>query len=342
MLASSPRCAARSSTSRRVGLGGATSARYHVVSARRRPLTAYTFIASRARVRRRRGRVLRAAYTIIMYPLVFMVLPRLWTVCRAHGYVTPADFVRAATARAARARVACTGLLATMPYIALQLVGMQVVLGALGVEGDWPLIIAFVSRRLHVPGGSARAGAHRDRQGPAHLRDDPRRGDLHPVEDRRLRRDVRHGREGAATHTPKPGALSRSAQRAVAYATLALGSALALSLSARGTAVLSARARRRSAQHRSAARLHVPARHIALLGYMAIARGIKPSNPNFAVPDCSSTSSIVVRRHRVRGDRDRCAVRRDVMRARHAGAGRATLRRDEDLGRTRAVSHARR
>src|SRR3954454_24152192 len=33
-------------------------------------------------------------YTIIMYPLVFMVLPRLWTVCRAHGYVTPVVFVR--------------------------------------------------------------------------------------------------------------------------------------------------------------------------------------------------------------------------------------------------------
>ena len=36
-----------------------------------------------------------------------------------------------------------TGILATMPYIALQLVGIQAVLTVLGVGGDWPLIIAF-------------------------------------------------------------------------------------------------------------------------------------------------------------------------------------------------------
>jgi len=45
--------------------------------------------------------------------------------------------------------VTITGIVATMPYIALQLVGIQVVVGALGVSGtgpaaDLPLIIAFV------------------------------------------------------------------------------------------------------------------------------------------------------------------------------------------------------
>jgi SSS family solute:Na+ symporter len=45
--------------------------------------------------------------------------------------------------------VGITGIVATMPYIALQLVGMQVVIGAMGVSGDGlvgdlPLIIAFV------------------------------------------------------------------------------------------------------------------------------------------------------------------------------------------------------
>ena len=37
-----------------------------------------------------------------------------------------------------------TGILATMPYIALQLVGIQAVLTVLGVGGDLPLVIAFV------------------------------------------------------------------------------------------------------------------------------------------------------------------------------------------------------
>ena len=45
--------------------------------------------------------------------------------------------------------VALTGIVATMPYIALQLVGMEVVIGALGfpaggIVGHLPLIIAFI------------------------------------------------------------------------------------------------------------------------------------------------------------------------------------------------------
>ena len=53
---------------------------------------------------------------------------------RRHNYVTPADFVRGRYRSGGLAlAVALTGLLATMPYIALQLVGIQVVLGAMGV-----------------------------------------------------------------------------------------------------------------------------------------------------------------------------------------------------------------
>jgi SSS family solute:Na+ symporter len=40
--------------------------------------------------------------------------------------------------------VAITGMVATMPYIALQLIGMHTVIGALGIPGRLPLIIAFV------------------------------------------------------------------------------------------------------------------------------------------------------------------------------------------------------
>ena len=34
-------------------------------------------------------------YTIVVYPIVFLVLIRLWSVSHVHGFVTPADFVRA-------------------------------------------------------------------------------------------------------------------------------------------------------------------------------------------------------------------------------------------------------
>jgi SSS family solute:Na+ symporter len=107
--------------------------------------TAYTFIAVPALVYGVGALGFFAVpYTIIVFPIVFVFAPRLWSVSRVHGYVTPADFVRGRYGSHGLAlAVAVTGILATMPYIALQLVGIQAVLTVLGVHGDWPLIIAF-------------------------------------------------------------------------------------------------------------------------------------------------------------------------------------------------------
>ncbi len=104
-------------------------------------------------------------YTIIVYPFVFLVMPRLWAVCRRHDYVTGADFVHGRYGSAGLAlAVAVTGLLATMPYIALQLVGMQVVIGALGIggtgfAGEIPLIVAFVILAVYTYSSGLRAPA---------------------------------------------------------------------------------------------------------------------------------------------------------------------------------------
>src|SRR3954449_7800395 len=107
--------------------------------------TAYTFIAVPALVYGVGAQGFFALpYTILIYPLVFLMMPRLWPVAPRRGYVPPADFGRGPFgSRGLATAVALTGLLATMPYIALQLVGIQVVLGAMGIKGDWPLIIAF-------------------------------------------------------------------------------------------------------------------------------------------------------------------------------------------------------
>src|ERR1700747_3378281 len=113
--------------------------------------TAYTFVAVPA-LMFGAGAVgfFAVPYTIMVYPILYVVFPRLWSVARKHGYVTSADFVRGRFGNRWLAfAVALTGILATMPYIALQLVGIQVVLGAMGVEtsgfgGDLPLIVAFV------------------------------------------------------------------------------------------------------------------------------------------------------------------------------------------------------
>ena len=74
--------------------------------------------------------------------------------------MTPADFVRGRFGSSTMALlVALTGIVATMPYIALQLVGMQIVLGALGIEGDWPLVIAFVILAAYTYQSGLRAPA---------------------------------------------------------------------------------------------------------------------------------------------------------------------------------------
>jgi solute:Na+ symporter, SSS family len=115
--------------------------------------TAYTFIAVPALAFGAGAIAFFAVpYTIMIYPILFLVFPRLWHVCHKHNYITPADFVRGRFGnRWLALAVTITGIVATMPYIALQLVGLQVVIGAMGVGGasgtfasDLPLIVAFV------------------------------------------------------------------------------------------------------------------------------------------------------------------------------------------------------
>src|SRR4051812_17846543 len=131
--------------------------------------TAYTFVAVPATLYA--GSVVgffAVPYTIVAYPLIFLFLPRLWSVSHRHGYVTPADFVEGRyDSRPLALAVAVTGILATMPYIALQLVGMQVVLEVMGIGTDsdnWfikdiPLFIAFVVLAAYTYSSGLRAPA---------------------------------------------------------------------------------------------------------------------------------------------------------------------------------------
>src|SRR5438477_396678 len=113
--------------------------------------TAYTFIAVPALAFGAGAIAFFAVpYTFVIYPILFLAFPRLWYVCHKHHYITAADFVRGRFGnRWLALAVTITGIVATMPYIALQLVGLQVVIGAMGVSGpgyanDLPLVIAFV------------------------------------------------------------------------------------------------------------------------------------------------------------------------------------------------------
>jgi SSS family solute:Na+ symporter len=115
--------------------------------------TAYTFIAVPALVYASGALGFFAvSYTAMVFPIAFAFAPRLWSVAKAHNYVTPADFVRGRYgSRSLSVAIAVTGILATMPYVALQLVGIQAVLTVVGLGGtsssaivrDLPLLVAF-------------------------------------------------------------------------------------------------------------------------------------------------------------------------------------------------------
>jgi len=123
--------------------------------------TAYTFVAVPALVFGA-GAIgfFALPYTVITYPLVLVVMPRMWSVTRKHGYITAADFVRGRFGSGSLAlAIAVTGILATMPYIGLQLVGIQVVLAAMGVQGDLPIVIAFVILAAYTYQSGLRAPA---------------------------------------------------------------------------------------------------------------------------------------------------------------------------------------
>jgi SSS family solute:Na+ symporter len=99
-------------------------------------------------------------YTIIVYPIVFLVMPRLWREAQRSGYVTAADVVLGRYgSRWLEIAVALTGIVATMPYIALQLVGMQVVIEGLGLTGELPLAGAFSILALYTYSAGLRAPA---------------------------------------------------------------------------------------------------------------------------------------------------------------------------------------
>ncbi|NHO31328.1 sodium:solute symporter family protein [Acetobacter fallax] len=99
-------------------------------------------------------------YTIIVYPFIFAVMPRLWKIAHDGGHGTAADITRARFgSRTLELAVAISGLVAVMPYIALQLIGIRTVVQALGLPGDIPLVIAFVSLAAYTWFGGLHAPA---------------------------------------------------------------------------------------------------------------------------------------------------------------------------------------
>jgi SSS family solute:Na+ symporter len=244
-------------------------------------------------------------YTILIYPIIFVFMPRLWSVAHKHNWVTPADFIRGRyDSRALATAVAVTGILATMPYIALQLVGIQAVLDTIGLGGsgntflaDLPLFIAFAVLAAYTYSSGLRAPAliafvkdtliylviivaviyiPTKLGGWGHIFDSAQASLAKP---------------NPATGRPS-GSLITSDMTHWAYGSLALGSALALFIYPH-TVTGALASGRRNVIKRNAALL--PAYSLllgllALLGYMALAKpdvaaAVKAAkNPQLAVP----------------------------------------------------------
>ncbi|MGZ4508208.1 MAG: monocarboxylate uptake permease MctP [Blastococcus sp.] len=257
--------------------------------------TAYTFVAVPALMFGAGAAGFFAVpYTVVIYPLVFLVVIRLWSVSHVRGFVTPADFVRSRFDSPVMALlVAITGIVATMPYIALQLVGISAILKSIGftgsgLVGDLPLLIAFLVLALYTYSSGLRAPAL-----IAFVKDSliyltiivavivipSKLGGWGHIFGAAQTKFSAHG--GPGVLLPATGQLG--------YATLALGSALALFLYPHSiTGVLAASNRDVLKRNMSALPIYSLALGlIALLGYMAIAAGTKPigTDTNTIVPE---------------------------------------------------------
>jgi SSS family solute:Na+ symporter len=237
-------------------------------------------------------------YTILIYPLIFVLMPRFWAVCKQHGYVTASDFVKDRFgSRGLALAIAFTGILATMPYIALQMFGIQISIAALGIpltvpifglNVDIPLIIAFVILAAYTYTSGLRAPAM-----------------IAMVKDLMIFTvliiaviyiPAKLGGFGTIFNAAHQKALTVKTfndligpNQGLNYVTLALGSALALFLYPHSlTGVLSSS--NQKVVKRNAALLPIYSLMLgllALLGYMAIAAHVKPLagfNQNGAVP----------------------------------------------------------
>ena len=225
-------------------------------------------------------------YTIIVYPIVFAIMPRLWAVAAKNGHITAADVVHARYgSRPLELAVAVTGVVATMPYIALQLIGMDVVISALGLTGEYPLLIAFLILAFYTYSAGLRAPAL-----------------IAFVKDIMIYIVViaavaiipwKLGGYGAVFAAADAGFKAKGSGATLLnpaqywpYATLALGSALAAFMYPHTLTGIFAS---KSGETIRKNAILLPAYTlllglIALLGYMAYAAGVKPASPNDVVP----------------------------------------------------------
>lgn len=237
---------------------------------------------------------------VVLYSLGFLFLPKLVRLAHENGYVTLTDFVndrfKSTTLGLA---ITVTGLLATLPYLALQLVGLEVVFASMGLNfgthASWflnhlPLFVAFGVLAAYTYSSGIRAPAL-----IAFVKD----GLTYivvivaviviPVKLGGFGNIFEQAGEAIAARNngsdPQAAVISVDAS---VYMTLALGSGMAFFLYPHCiTGVFAARGAKTVRRNMAVLPIYtVLLGFVALLGLMALAAGIEPANgnPQFAVP----------------------------------------------------------
>lgn len=231
------------------------------------------------------------SYAALTFTFAFIAMPRLWSVCKRHKYVTVADFVRGRYGDHWLAlAITLTGILATVPYLALQLIGIQVSVAALGIGGTSgpiaSLLVSFVILAGYTWKGGLRAPAS-----------------IALVKDVMIYTvviasivylplklggyaTIFHSAAIALAAKQHPASILLNPHQYVSYGTLVIGSTLALFLYPHSiTAILSSSSGtviRRNCVYMPAYVLLLGL--IALLGYCALAAGVKVSSSSEVVP----------------------------------------------------------
>lgn len=254
--------------------------------------TAYTFVALPALMYGSGAAGFFAVpYSIIVFPLLYAFFPRLWAVCAKGNYLTAADMVAGVhNNRWLGLAIAFTGIVATMPYISLQLIGLEAIFAGLGLHLSFmvlghavevPLLAAFGVMAAFTYNSGLRAPAV-----------------IGVVKDILIYVTLiaaiiiipaalgGYGKVFDAVPADKliiPAALPNSLGAQFSYATLALGGALGLFLYPHAlTGILSASSG--DAIRRNAVAMQIYSFVLALLlllGFMALAAGVR-SLPEFS------------------------------------------------------------
>jgi solute:Na+ symporter, SSS family len=221
-------------------------------------------------------------YLVLAYLVMYLVFPRLWSQAKARNYVTAADFVRDRFNSPPLAVViALTGIVAMIPYVALQVYGIEICLSEIGLPVEVSLIIATTVLALITYVSGLRAAAL-----------------ISIAKDVLIWTTVLAAvtylpaRLGGFSHifdvTP-PSKITLPRDQYAAFSTLAVGSALALYLYPHTfTGSLSASSPRVTRLNASTLPIYtIMLGLLALLGYVGIAAKVAPSphyGDNIVVP----------------------------------------------------------